>query len=95
MGAALGRLAEAGALQTLVRGALPMSVIRRLFRDALPLRAAAEVPDELWSALAAGIGVETPVYGIPLAQALHDRLAWDREPAEPEAWERATRERPL
>jgi hypothetical protein len=92
---ALTRLARERALQTLVRGALPHAVLRRLLRDALPGHLAREVPEESWSALAAGIAVETDVFGMPLAQALHDRLGWDREPATPEEWDRVGAERPL
>ena len=92
---ALGRLAGEGALQTLVRGALPTSLLRRLFEPAMPRRTVAEMPEEVWSGLAAGIAAESPLFGLSLAQALHDRLAWDREPADPEEWERAVRERPL
>jgi hypothetical protein len=93
--AALTRLARERALQTLVRGALPFAVLRRLLKEALPGRLAREIPEESWSALAAGIAVETDVFGIPLAQALHDRLGWDREPATAEEWERVGAERPL
>jgi len=92
---ALGRLAGEGALQTLVRGTLPASLLRRLFGPALPRRTVAEMPEEVWSALAAGIAAESPLFGLSLAQALHDRLAWDREPAHGDEWERAVRERPL
>jgi hypothetical protein len=93
--AALVRLARERALQTLVRGALPFAVLRRLLKDALPSGLAREVPEESWSALAAGIAVESDVFGIPLAQALHDRLGWDREPATAEEWARVGAERPL
>jgi hypothetical protein len=93
--AALTRLARERALQTLVRGALPFAVLKRLLRDALPGSLAREVPEESWSALAAGIAVETDEFGIPLAQALHDRLGWDREPATAEEWDRVGAERPL
>jgi hypothetical protein len=93
--AALDRLARERALQTLIRGALPFAVLRRLLKDALPSGLAREVPEESWSALAAGIALETDVFGIPLAQALHDRLGWDREPATAEEWSRVGAERPL
>lgn len=92
---ALSRLAGEGALQTLVRGALPTSLLRRLFEPAMPRRTVAEMPEEVWSGLAAGIAAESPLFGLSLAQALHDRLAWDREPAGGDEWERAVRERPL
>lgn len=91
---ALERLARQRALQTLVRGALgPFA--RRLLKDAMPPRAAREVPEEVWSSLAASIALESPAFGIPLAQELHDRLSWDREPAELEAWWDLVREKPL
>ncbi len=95
MGGALIRLTEERALQTLVRGTLPTQLLRRLFKDAMPRRAAADLPDEVWAALAASMGVESPLFGMVLAQALHDRLAWDREPADPGEWERLGKERPL
>jgi hypothetical protein len=78
-----------------VRGALPVALLKRLLKDALPRSAAAEMPDEIWAGLAAGIGAETPDFGVPLAQALHDRLAWDREPATEAEWERMSEEKPL
>ncbi len=93
--AALTRLAKERALQTLVRGALPAPVLRRLLRHAFTPREAREMPEEAWSALASGLAVESDVVGLPVAQALHDRLAWDREPSTPEEWDRLGRERPL
>jgi len=93
--AAFNRLAKERALQTLVRGALPVTVLRRLLRDALPPREAREMPEEVWAAFASGMALESDVVGLPVAQALHDRLAWDREPSTPEEWERLGGERPL
>src|SRR5262249_764678 len=93
--AAIGRLARERALQTLPRGAVPTSVLRRLLRDALPPRDAREAPEEVWAALAAGMAVESEIVGHPVAQALHDRLAWDREPASDEEWDRMGQEPPL
>jgi len=93
--AAITRLAKERALQTLLRGAMPTSVLRRLLRDALPPRDAREAPEEVWAALASGMAVESEVVGLPVAQALHDRLAWDREPACAEEWDRLGHERPL
>jgi hypothetical protein len=95
VGGALIRLAEERALQTLVRGTLPSPLLRRLFKDAMPRRAAADLPDEVWAALAASLSVESPLFGMALAQALHDRLAWDKEPADPGEWERLQGEKPL
>jgi hypothetical protein len=93
--AAIGRLARERALQTLLRGAVPTSVLRRLLRDAMPPRDAREAPEEVWAALAAGMAVESEVVSHPIAQALHDRLAWDREPSGDEEWDRLGHERPL
>jgi hypothetical protein len=92
---ALERLARERALQTLVRGALPQATLKRLLKDALPRRAAAEMPPEVWSSLAVAIALQTPLFGLPLAEALHDRLAWDREPADMDGWWEAVVERPL
>jgi hypothetical protein len=95
VGEAFRRLVRERALQTLVRGALPTPALKRLLKGALPRTAAAEMPDEIWAGLAAGIGAESPDFGMPLAQALHDRLAWDREPATDAEWERLAQEKPL
>jgi hypothetical protein len=95
IGEAFRRLLRERALQTLVRGALPISLLKRLLRDALPRTAAKEMPDEIWAGLAAGIGAESPDFGMPLAQALHDRLAWDREPSTEADWQGLGREKPL
>jgi hypothetical protein len=73
-----------------------VSVLRRLLRDAAPRRALeSDLPEELWAGLAANVGAEDPEFGIPLAQALHDRLAWDREPAGLQEWDRLGQEKPL
>ena len=92
---AFDRLARQRALHTLVRGALPAAVLKRLLKDAMPRRTATEMPQEVWSSLAVGIALETPVFGVPLAQALHDRLAWDREPGSMDEWWQVVRQRPL
>ena len=92
---AFERLAQKRAFHTLVRGALPTALLKRLLRDAIPKSAARELPPEVWSSLAVGIALESPVFGMPLAEALHDALAWDREPADLDEWWRAVRERPL
>src|SRR4029450_4056498 len=70
IGEAFRRLIRERALQTLVRGALPTPLLKRLLKDALPRSAAAEMPDEIWAGLAAGIGAETPEVGNTLAAAL-------------------------
>lgn len=92
---AFERLSREGAFQTLVRGGLPVTVARRLLKDAMPARMAREMPDEVWSSLAASIALATPEFGVALAQELHDRLAWDREPGELEAWWELVRDKPL
>lgn len=61
----------------------------------MPARAAREMPEEVWSSLAASIALESPALGLPLAQELHDRLAWDREPGELDAWWELVRDKPL
>lgn len=93
--AAFDRLAKQRALHTLVRGALPLATLKRLLKDAMPKDKAREMPDETWSSLAVGICMESADFGDVLAEALHERLGWDREPADMDAWWRAVRERPL
>lgn len=95
VGTALFRLAKERALQTLVRGALPLPVLRRLLRDVVPKREADSMPEEVWAAMAGNFATDSPDFGLPLAQALHDRLAWDQEPEGPEEWARLGQERPL
>jgi hypothetical protein len=95
IGDAFVRLARQRALQTLVRGALPPEVLRRLLKHAMPRSAAKEMPPEVWSSLAVAIGLESPVFGVPLGQALHDRLAWDRDPADLDGWWRLVVDKPL
>lgn len=95
VGTALFRLHKERAIQTVVRGALPVPLLRRLFSDAIPKREATTLPSEMWAAVAANFAAESPDYGLVLAQALHDRLAWDEEPETAEEWERIGEERPL
>jgi len=92
---AFDRLARARAFYTLVRGALPLPTLRRLLKDAMPRSSAREMPNEVWASLAASIGLEDGTFAVPLAQALHEQVGWDREPADMDAWWRAVRERPL
>jgi hypothetical protein len=92
---AFARLARLGALPTLVRGALPVATLRRLLKDAMPRRMAAEMPPEVWSNLAVSIALESGVFGLPLGQALHDRLGWDKSPGSLDEWWRVVREEPL
>lgn len=93
--AAFDRLAKHRALHTLVRGALPVATLKRLLKDAMPRKHAKEMPDETWSSLAVGICLESADFGDLLATALHERLRWDREPDEMDAWWALVRERPL
>jgi hypothetical protein len=93
--AAFDRLAKQRALHTLIRGALPVATLKRLLKDAMPKRQAREMPDETWSSLAVGIVLENADFGDVVAEALHERLGWDREPADMGAWWRSVRERPL
>lgn len=95
IGKALERLARQQALSTLLRGALPPQHMRRLLKDSMPARVAREMPDEVWSSLAASIALASPAFGVPLAHELNDRLAWDREPADMDAWWALVREKPL
>ena len=93
--AAFDRLAKHRALHTLVRGALPVATLKRLLKDAMPRKHAKEMPDETWSSLAVGICLENADFGDLLAAALHERLGWDREPVDMDAWWEVVRERPL
>jgi len=95
IGRAFERLARQQALLTLVRGALPPQHTRRLLKDSMPARIAREMPDEVWSSLAASIALASPSFGVPLAHELHDRLAWDREPPDLDAWWALVRDKPL
>ncbi|HET7294456.1 MAG TPA: hypothetical protein VFM88_18675 [Vicinamibacteria bacterium] len=92
---AYDRLARARAFYTLVRGALPLPTLKRLLRHAMPRGSAREMPNEVWASLAASIALEDGQFGAVLAQALHEQLAWDREPPDMDEWWRAVRERPL
>ncbi len=92
---AYDRLGRQRALATLVRGALPHKLLRRMLRDAVPRREAHEIPDEAWASLAVGIALESPDFGLALAEALHDHLGWDREPATLDDWWPLVVERPL
>jgi hypothetical protein len=89
------RLARARAFYTLVRGALPVPLLRRLLKHAMPQRSARDMPSEVWASLAASIALEDAVFGNELADVLNEHLAWDREPADMDDWWRLVRERPL
>ena len=94
-GEALFRLSRERALHAVVRGALPVDVLKRMLKDVMPRQLARELPPEAWAGLAVTVLIESAEPGPPLAQALHDRLAWDGEPAGMEEWQRLARERPL
>jgi hypothetical protein len=95
VGRAFDRLARERALATLVRGGVPKPTLKRLLRGAFPQRTTRDLPEEIWSSLAVGIALDNPDFGMALADALHDRLAWDREPPSIDGWWEAVRERPL
>jgi hypothetical protein len=92
---AFRRLGRDFGLHTLVRGALPPAVLKRLLKDALPRHLAREIPADVWASLASSIALENPAFALLLAQELHDRLGWDREPPDLDAWWPVVRERPL
>jgi hypothetical protein len=92
---AFERLFRAKALQMLIRGALPLAVIRRLLQPALGSLPSLRLPEEAWASVAAKFALDTPLVGLHLAEALGDRLGWDREPARAEDWQRLAEERPL
>ncbi len=89
------RLARARAFYTLVRGALPLPLLKRYLKHAMPQRSAREMPTEVWASLAAAIALDDATFGASLAGTLNEQLAWDREPADLDAWWRLVRERPL
>jgi hypothetical protein len=94
VGQALERLARHRALQTLVRGTLLPPVLKRLLGGGAPSRAR-DLPPEIWASLAVAAALEVPEVGSALAEALHDRLAWDAEPPGLADWERLADEQPL
>lgn len=92
---ALDRLDREKALLSLLRWALPGAIFKTLLAGAMPRRLAREMPPEAWAGLARSLARDTPEFGLLLAETLHDRLGWDREPATLEEYERLCRERPL
>ena len=94
-GEALSRLSRERAIHTVLRGALSVDLLKRMLKDVMPRQVAREMPPEVWAGLAVTVLMANPDLGLPLAQALHDRLGWDREPADMQEWERLARERPL
>lgn len=93
--AVIDRLEQRRALEPLVRGGLPQALLRRLLKSALSPKEARESPVEVWASLAIGIAYRNNEFQDVLARALHDHLAWDREPAGMDEWWQAVRERPL
>ncbi len=92
---ALVRLAEQRMLSVLLARVLPPDLLKRELRARVPRSLAAGAPHELLAQVGANLALAEPGIGTALAEALHDRLAWDREPASPAEWEQARRERPL
>jgi hypothetical protein len=92
---AFARLARQRALQTLVRAALPVKLLKRMLKDAMPRRAAAEMPEEVWANLAVGIALESSVFAVAIGRALDEHLAWDQEPNDIDAWWERVVDRPL
>jgi hypothetical protein len=95
IGEALVRLVREKALQTLIRGALPPRRLRSLLKDAMPRDVARGMPEEVWAGLAAAIAYENREFGLVVAEALHERLAWDREPPALDDWWQLVADRPL
>lgn len=93
---AVEKLDRAGALQTLVRGAIPAAELQSLMARALPEDAPAELPEEVWAGLASGMAASDETFAAALAEMLHDHLAWDAPPgAELDAWWPVVVDRPL
>jgi hypothetical protein len=92
---ALQRLSRERALHSLVRWALPVSMLRGILKEAMPRGLVQEMPPEAWGGLAVSVAMDTPLFRDVLAVALHERLAWDREPSALDEYERLARERPL
>jgi hypothetical protein len=91
---AFERLHKEKALHTLIRGTLPLPALKRLLKPSFG-RVPAGLPDEIWGSLTAKYALESADFGMPLAEALSDRLAWDREPKGLEEWQALAQERPL
>jgi hypothetical protein len=92
---AVDRLAKAGALQVLVRGALPLALLKRLLKDDVRKEEAATLPDEGWANLAISVLYESAEFEVELAELLQERLGWDRPPASLEDWFLGAADRPL
>ncbi len=92
---AVDRLAKAGALHVLVRGALPLALLRRLLKEDVRKEEAATLPDEGWANLAVSVLYESADFEVELAELLQERLGWDRPPASLEDWFLGAADRPL
>ena len=92
---AFQRLSREHALHSLVRWALPVSMLRGILKEAMPRHLVQEMPPEAWGGLAVSLALDIPLFRDVLAVALHERLAWDREPSALEEYDRLSRERPL
>ncbi len=92
---AVDRLSKAGALHVLVRGSLPLPLLKRLLKDDVRKEEAATLPDEGWANLAVSVLYEHADFEVELAELLQERLGWDRAPAAPEDWFQAAADRPL
>lgn len=92
---AVDRLAKAGALGVLVRGALPVPLLKRLLKDDIRKEEAATLPDEGWANLAVSVLYEAAEFEVELAELLQERLGWDRPPASLEDWFLGAADRPL
>jgi hypothetical protein len=93
--AALDRLAREKALHSIVRWALPLSALKPLLGATMPRRLSRDMPPEAWAGVAVSLAREVEPFAVVLAEALHERLGWDREPPTLEEFERLCRERPL
>ena len=94
IGLAFDRLLKHRALDTVVRGTLPPAVLKRLLRDQLP-KQVLDLPTDVLATVATNLAAQDPLFGLDLAEALHDRLSWDREPAGREEWQRLIADQPL
>ncbi|MCL4818080.1 MAG: hypothetical protein KJ067_03030 [Vicinamibacteria bacterium] len=91
---AVARLSKERAVQTLVRGTLPLDSLRRLVKPNFPKREAAELPPEVWASMGASLIERSLDWGYGVLQALHDRLGWDRD-ASLDELEQMAPDRPL
>lgn len=92
---AIDRLSKANALHVVVRGALPLALLKRLLKGDVRQEEAATLPDEGWANLAVNVLYEHADFEVELAEQLQERLGWDRPPAALEDWFQAAADRPL